>query len=123
MRISNAKVKTWRRCPNKYRYKYVMGLEPRARKVELERGSWVHALLQAHYNGEDWRELHRELTQQFNNLFEELREDMGDLPGECARIMKAYLMYWKEEDQQYAVVDTELDEIVTLPNGLQFHVI
>lgn len=123
MRVSNSKVKTYRRCPKKYEFKYVMGLKPRAKTVQLERGSWIHDLLMHHYDGEDWKARHKELTKEFYSLFEEEREELGDLPTECARIMRAYLRYYKREDERYRVVDSELDEIITLPNGLELNII
>lgn len=123
MRVSNSKVKTWRRCPKKYEFKYVMKLEPKQKSVQLERGSWIHALLEAHYRGESWKAVHKRLAREFYNLLEEQREDLGDLPAECLRIMRSYLRYWKQEDEFYNVVDTELDEIITLPTDLQLHVI
>lgn len=123
MRVSNSRLKTWGRCPNKYRYKYKMGLRPKRKSIELERGSWIHELLMVHYDGEDWRERHLELTKKFNNLFEEERMMLGDLPRECARIMKSYLRHYELADKRFVVVDSELDEIVTLPNGLELHMI
>ena len=100
-----------------------MKLEPKAKKIQLERGSWLHVLLQTHYDGEDWKRAHKRLTTVFYDLFEEQREELGDLPDECLRIMRSYLRYWKNEDQFLIPVDSELDEIVTLPNGLEFHII
>lgn len=123
MRISNSKAKTWRRCPKKYEFKYEMELRPKRKSVQLERGSWLHDLLQHHYDGEDWKTRHKELTEEFYNLFEEEREDLGDLPTECGRIMRAYLRTYKHEDSRFRVVDSELDEIYPLPNGLKIHVI
>jgi hypothetical protein len=122
-KISNSKARTWRRCPKKYEYKYVQRLRPRAKGVALERGSWCHLLLQAYYDGRDWRKEHKRLTKQFKKLFEEEREALGDLPGECRRIMEAYLRQYGEEDRHIRVVDTELNEYVTLPNGLRVQVI
>jgi hypothetical protein len=123
MRLSNSKEKTWRRCPKKYEFKYVYKLRPKRRQLTLERGSWLHELLMVHADGHDWEQRHKELTKQFYGLFEEEREDLGDLPTECFRIMKAYLRTWEIEDRQVRVVDTELDEIIELPNGLRFQII
>jgi hypothetical protein len=123
MRLSNSKEKTWRRCPKKYEFKYVYKLRTKQRSVQLERGSWIHDLLMHHYDGEDWEAQHKVLTKEFYNLFEEEREDLGDLPEECWRIMKSYLRTYKDEDAQYRVVDSELDEIIELPNGLLFQII
>jgi RecB family exonuclease len=123
MQISNSKLNTYRRCPNKFRYRYVLKLRPKKRVVQLERGSWIHELLMVHNDGEDWRIRHRQLTKKFQNLWEEEREDLGDLPGECARIMFAYLRTYKSDAQRYRVIDSELDEVVSLPNGLKLNVI
>lgn len=123
MRLSNSKAKTYRRCPNKYRYKYVEKLRPKRKAMQLERGSWIHDLLMHHYDGEDWCAHHTKLTKQFYNLFEEEREDLGDLPEECGRIMRAYAQHYKAEDKQFVVVDSEMDEEVDLPNGQQFNFI
>jgi RecB family exonuclease len=123
MRVSHSRVKTWRRCPNQYRYKYVMGLKPRERKTQLERGSWLHELLMVHYDGEDWRLRHRALKKQFMNLFEEEREQLGDLPTECFRIMKSYERTYKFDDEGHHTIDSEMNEVVTLPNGLEVVVV
>lgn len=123
MRLSNSKIKTYRRCPNQYRYKYIEKLRKKKKAVQLARGSWIHDLLQHHYDGEDWRARHVELTDEFNRLFEEEREDLGDLPGECLRIMRSYLRHWKAEDKRWHVVDSEMNETITLPNGVDFNFI
>ena len=36
--LSNSKIKTFRRCERQYKYKYVDKLEPRLKKIQLERG-------------------------------------------------------------------------------------
>ena len=123
MRVSNSKIKTFRRCEKRYDYKYVQKLEPRQRSVQLERGLWIHTLLETHYDGDDWEARHKELSARFFQYDEEDREDLGDLPTECRRIMRSYLRYYKDVDQHQITVDTELDEIVTLPNGLELNVI
>lgn len=120
---SNSRLNKWRRCPNAYRYRYLEGWEPRQKSVQLERGSWLHLLLQAHYNREEWREVHARLVKEFYTLFEEEREDLGDMPGDCLRIMRAYLRHYRDDFERYNVVDTELDETVTLPNGMRMRII
>lgn len=123
LRVSNSRLGTWRRCQKKYEYKYIMGLEPRAKVRQLEMGSWMHELLETHYNGDDWKAKHKENTNAFFLFPEEVREELGDLPTDCNRLMRSYLRYWKEDDKKYVVVDTELDEIVTLKSGLEFRMI
>lgn len=121
--LSNSRIKTWSRCNKQYEYKYIMGLKPKSKAIPLERGSWLHKLLEVHYDGEDWKAAHKELTEAFNGYFIEEREELGDLPAECNRIMRSYLMNYPDDRKQYKVIDTEMDEVVTLPNGLRFRLI
>lgn len=121
--LSNSKVKTWRRCPNRYRYKYVMKLRPKRKAVQLERGSWIHDLLMHHYDDMDWREQHEILKREFNKLFEEERDHLGDLPSECLRIMRSYMHEYRDIDGAFRTIDSEIDEIMELPNGLKFNFI
>jgi hypothetical protein len=121
--LSNSRVKTWRRCPKQFEYKYVLGLKPRKLSIHLERGTWLHDLLQHHYDGESWYARHKQLTKEFYLLFEEEREDLGDLPTDVERLFRSYLYNYRIEDRSWRVIDSELDEIVTLPNGLRFRMI
>lgn len=123
MRISNSKANTFQRCQKQFYYKYELGLRTKEKAVQLERGSWLHAMLEAYYITGEWKPTWRQLKKEFYTLFEEEREELGDLPGECARIMRAYIKKWKKEDRRYRVVDSELDEIVKLPNGIEFNFI
>lgn len=123
MRVSNSRIKVFRRCPKQYEFKYIMGLRSKRKSVQLERGSWIHELLMIDADGEDWRDHHSILTKKFYNLFEEERESLGDLPRECARIMRSYKRTYGRDEKRYLTIDSEMDEIVTLPNGLQLHMI
>jgi hypothetical protein len=123
MRLSNSRLKTYRRCPKQYEFKYVMGLKTRREDLPRKRGSWLHELLMTHYDGEDWKYRHQILTAKFMEMFEEEREELGDLPAECHRIMVSYLQHWARHDRGLRVVDSELDELMTLPNGDEFNFI
>lgn len=123
LRMSNSKEGCYRRCPRKYKFRYEEKLQAKKHALALKKGSWLHELLMVHYDGRDWRERQRELTRAFNNLLFEEREEYGDLPRETSRIMSSYLSHYKQEDRHYRVLDTEVDEIVDLPNGDKFNFI
>lgn len=124
MQVSNSKLTTYRRCPKKYEFKYVLKLKPKERKRPLELGSWVHELLMVRNDGEDWIARHKHLTRQFAKLWDEEREALGDLPRDAARLMASYIRtYEKEDNRRWRVIDTEVNEVVTLPNGLRLQVI
>lgn len=122
-RVSNSKAACFRRCPKQYEFRYVKKLKKKRTALPLKKGSWIHELLMTHYDGKDWRVRHKQLTAQFNKLLIEEREEYGDLPTECARIMHSYVAHYKEEDKHYKVLDTEIDALVELPNGDMFNFI
>jgi RecB family exonuclease len=124
VRLSNSKVKTWRRCPFAYALKYGLHLRPKKRKIQLDRGDWVHDCLMRYFDGEDWRAEHQRRAKAFNSMFEEEREEWGlDYPNEILGILLGYFAHWRDENPLFHTVDTELDEIMTLPNGLRFNFI
>jgi RecB family exonuclease len=129
VKISNSKAKTFRRCPKQYEYKYVLGLRPKTRELPLERGTWMHSLLEAHYLSKSfldyprWEKVHKRNTKKFYAMFEEERLGLGDLPDECMRLMRGYLRTYEQEDRHWRTIDTEVNEYVDLPNGLRLNIV
>ncbi len=94
---THSMLKSYLRCPKQAQYKYAERLKKRlatARDQPLKRGTWVHELLEVHYQGGDWRERHAELTKKFNQLFDEEKDALGDLPTECSTLMRSYLWHY-----------------------------
>lgn len=94
---THSMLKQMARCPKSVQYKYAERLKPRyvtQRAKPLKRGTWFHSLLEVYYAGGDWRAMHEELTKQFNGLFDEEKEALGDLPNELLALMKSYLWHY-----------------------------
>lgn len=138
---NQSRTKMFRRCQKQYSFRYdypaLYGAKgkkemiPLKKKLPLYRGSWMHALQEAHHHtwagieefemvfGEGkhalrfpvtrWQDVQEVLTEQFNNTFEEEREELGDLPDETLRMWKSYQRFWKEDSERYTVA--------TLPDG------
>lgn len=112
--VTHSMITTMRRCPAQFSYKYLERLKPRGLSKPLHRGSWLHALLEAHYEGEDWLAVHAEWTAEFDQLFDEEKERLGDLPTECEQIMLSYLWHWREGpyrregDPHWTTIATEM---------------
>lgn len=112
--FSQSAVKSFRRCQKQYSFRrdYAPdGLEMHKKvpSIPLKRGGWLHELQQAHHEawagveGADWEERHAQLTAEFDKLFEEEQEVLGDLPGECERLFRAYLRHYRGDYDQYRV--------------------
>jgi hypothetical protein len=109
LKVSNSKLKTWRRCQKKFEYKYIEKLRAKVKSLPLTKGSWMHECLEAYYKGEDWTSVFKKLKKEYNDLFEEEKVMLGDLPSEVLRLMRGYLYAWKEEDAKWEVLATELE--------------
>lgn len=113
--------------PALYGGKAKQEMVPMRKKLPLYRGSWMHALQEALHHQwagmtpfdlefgegkhrlliptEKWQDVQWVLTEQFNAMFEEEREELGDLPGECERLFKSYLRFWKDDNATYSVAE------------------
>ena len=115
---------TFKRCPQQAGYKYAQRLKKKTltlRDKPLKRGSWFHELLELYYVGEDWKQRHRDLTKRFNNLMDEEKEALGDLPAECFQMMRSYLWHYGADKSDpfhgWTVHDSELTLECPWPDG------
>lgn len=113
--VTQSMIRHFRRCPKLTEYKYVRRLKPRRLSKPLKRGSWFHALLETHYQGGDWRETHQKWREEFRELFDEEREEYGDLPGDMNRLMRSYL--WHYDAERLKVLEVEQKLEYPLPDG------
>jgi hypothetical protein len=87
-------------------------------KRPLERGKWVHELLDAYYTGVDWKEVHHRNSLKFQELFDEEKEDLGNLPEECGRLMRSYLWHYGADPAHgWKVIESEFVIETTFPDG------
>jgi PD-(D/E)XK nuclease superfamily len=117
-------INTFRRCPQKVSYSHVEGIKRRyitSDEHPLERGNWLHVLLERHYKGEDWKVMHGRLTKGFDQLSDHEKEELGDLPAECETLMKGYLWHWgadrKDPLHGWKIHEVEFKVETTFPNG------
>jgi hypothetical protein len=114
--VTHSMIKQFRRCPKATQYKYAERLRPKMEGQALHRGKWVHACLEVHYKGGDWREEHARWVNQFGRLFDEEKARLGNLPWEIERLMKGYFWHYKF-DQDWKVLETEFTMEAELPDG------
>lgn len=113
---THSMMKTFRRCPQQTYYKYVLRLKPKVASKPLTRGTWMHKLLETYYDGGDWKLAHDLLSKEFSMLMDEEKEELGDLPRECARLMRGYLWHYQESDP-WTVLETEMTLETEFPDG------
>ena len=112
---THSMMKTMRRCPKQFEYKYIQRLKPKVLGRPLRFGTWMHALLEADYKGEDVQAVHARFTKEFAGYFDEEKEELGDLPRD---VWRTYLSYkWHYANDPWIVHDVEFTLEVTLPDG------
>jgi len=112
---THSMLKTMRMCPQQAYYKYVLRLKPQIMGKPLRWGTWMHELLEVHHKGGDWKARNDELTIEYSKLFDEEKEAVGDLPRDCARMMRSYI--WHYKDDPWIVHEAEFTLEVELPDG------
>lgn len=122
-------IKTFRNCPREAFYKYHLRLKPKTRSVPLTRGKWIHAILEHYYRALEeeaghpaaldaaYRE-HKAWCSRYGKLFDEEKEELGDLPREIWALIQSYFWYYKASE--WKIHNTELTLEAKLPNGHLF---
>lgn len=113
--LSVSRLKTWRRCQVKHDFKYVDKLRPKRKAVPLRRGSWVHSCLEARNEGKNWVDVIKQLkADEYDKLFAEEKAELGDLPTEVFRIMRAYHQTYAKVDLVYETIAAEQQFMIRL---------
>lgn len=121
--VSQSMAKQFKRCPLAFKYKYIDSLAPRVVSKPLTRGKWFHSLLETYYTPKDdpnadhsatWQDVHKGMAHKFSQLFDEEKEELGDLPREMSDLMESYLWHY-DRDQSWTVHEVEKTIEVPLP--------
>lgn len=104
--LSPSKVKQWQYCHQAYYYKYERNLQPKRKKVALYRGSVIHEIIEAYHNEEDWEAKFDKFEAEFNKLFDEEKEHLGEnLPQDIWLIVMGYMHQYEDDPLQYIDIE------------------
>jgi hypothetical protein len=97
LKISQSKIKAWRQCRRKYHYSEVENLQRKRVPRPLKFGDLMHRMQDIHVAGEDHRKAIDELSIDEMNLFEQEREEYGNIIQDSLDIMAGYIEYYKND--------------------------
>lgn len=100
-KVSQSKVKTWRRCHRAYWNKYVEKLRRRKVARPLMFGRMVHDMIDAYANGDDPFEVLAAINLQDMKLFASEKEEYGEIVRDVGHIMEDYFEFWDERALRY----------------------
>lgn len=82
-------------------YRYVRKLRKVKPPTAMFIGSAVHSILEAQAKRGKWAPELEQFRGDFNRMFKEEREELGDLPTEIERIMKGYFVHYEHDGLMY----------------------
>lgn len=107
-----------------HHYKYYQGLEKVKKGLPLIIGSAIHAAIEEHTEGRNYRVPMEQFRRDFNKLFQEEQVEFGDLPTELDGIMEAYFKHYKDDGLIYPMrrrgIRSEIPVTVDLDNHSRF---
>lgn len=86
--ITQSMVTSFVECPRESYYGIILGLRPRIASKPLTRGTWIHSLLEARANGQDWTAVHNGIYEAA--IAEQFEEEVDELEQEVYNIMTSY---------------------------------
>lgn len=100
-KVSQSKVKLWRKCHYAYHLKYVEMLRSKRVRRPFQFGKIVHSMLEAHANGDDPFDILETIELEKAKLFSAEREMYGEIIKDITTIMQGYFEYHPEGEYQH----------------------
>lgn len=116
--VSYTQLKTWKRCRQKWYYRYVRGLIPKERVKKIELGNYGHALLEAYYKGEDLQQASENYwREQTKDMFQEEMIEYQEVRDQAEQLVKRYIKHYQEKGEEFKVLAVEEHFQVTIPKS------
>lgn len=113
--ISNSKLKSWTRCQRLYYYSWVLKLQPKRKREQLEKGTLTHSCLEAYYrSGMDPKAILRPIKlyrKKLSKLFEEEQVLYESIPADAATILRSYHRHWRD-DKRIEVLEHDGEPVI-----------
>jgi len=100
-RVSQSKLKLWRKCRRAYWYRYIEKLRRRRIARPLQFGRMVHEMLQAYANSENPFDVLDRLSLENEELFAAEREMYGEIVDDIRVIMTEYFEHYADDSLLY----------------------
>lgn len=101
VKVSQSKIKTWRKCKQAFHYRYKENLRKRRTSRPLRFGSIAHQMLEAYANGEDPFIVLGTIQATQRKLFAAEIDEYGDIVSDIRTIMTEYFSYYDPKDLVY----------------------
>ena len=116
--VSYTQLKSWKRCRQKWHYRYVRGLVPKERVKKIDLGNYGHALLEAYYKGEDLQQASENYwREQTKDMFQEEMIEYQEVRDQAEQLVKRYIDHYNKVGDDLKIHAVEEHFQVTIPTA------
>lgn len=101
VKTSNSRIKKWNSCKRAHHYAFNEKLEKKAPPSSLYKGKIIHECIEDMIYGRDWRPTLQKYIDEYNKMFEEEKEQYGNLPEDLTTILEGYERMYKDDGLTY----------------------
>lgn len=109
-KVSQSKIKLWRRCHHAYHLKHVEKLRPKRVSRPLTFGRIVHEMFEAIAEGDDPMDVLDAINLKDAKLFAKEREAYGDIIEDIRVIMQEYMLFHEPDPLRYVRINKKRAE-------------
>jgi len=100
-KVSQSKLKTWRKCRQAYAYRYVDGLRRKKPSRPLKFGTIVHNVIEAYADKKDWVNTLDAIEKKEKKALAAARDEYGNIIEDVFTIMSEYFDHYKNDKLVY----------------------
>jgi hypothetical protein len=90
--------------------KYIMNLVPKTKGGPFQRGTLIHACLEAYHSGRSWKKEVKRFGEAFyRDTFAEERAIIGDIPKMVYALMDSYFHFYEDDDEERLATELHFD--------------
>lgn len=108
MKVSQSKLKNWRKCHKLYEYKYIQKIERKVKATPLFAGDIIHKCLELWYIGKSFDHLLEDARKKWNRLFDEEKVDEENIPDMIDSVVTRYIEYYFNDNLEPLEVEKEI---------------
>lgn len=104
-RISQSRLRAWRKCRKQYDYRFVQMLEPKRIQRPLVFGKAVHKMIEFQILGKNVQDAIAAVNEERKNMFTADQEDWDGIVRDATDLMQGYRDYWAKDQLEYVELE------------------
>lgn len=109
MKVSQSKIKSWRKCHKQHDYKYNQKLVKKVKGQALFVGSIVHECIEAFYTGKDYKKILKDYAAKVSKMFDEEKVEYAELLPMATYMVEGYFKHHADTEYRIDFIERKLE--------------